>query len=86
MRKIIAMNVSVEISYYPLHSEYIPPIKDLIARLKATEGLEVKSNTMSTQVFGPYDLVMDSLKKELKTSAALPHSVFVMKLVNADLR
>lgn len=79
------MKVSVEISYYPLNSEYIPPIKNLIDRLKATDGLEIKPNTMSTQVFGDYDLVMDTLKKELKESARLPHSVFVMKLVNADL-
>ncbi|HRY97570.1 MAG TPA: hypothetical protein P5550_00795 [Bacteroidales bacterium] len=80
------MKASVDISYYPLTDEFIPPIKDLIARLKARPELEVRTNTMSTQVFGEYDELMNALRDELRESAALPHSVFVLKLVNADLR
>ena len=79
------MKISVDISYYPLSTEFIPPIKDIIARLQSTPGLEVKTNTMSTQVFGEYDLVMDTLKKEIRKSSEHPHSVFIIKIVNADL-
>ena len=62
------MELSVEISKYPLADDYIPAIKDFIERLQAIEGLSVVGNTMSTQVFGDYDLVMDTLKDEIRRS------------------
>ena len=79
------MNTSVEISYYPLNVEFIPPIKDFIARLNGHENIRIKTNGMSTQVFGEFDEVMQVLTLEIKRSFALPHSVFVMKIINADL-
>lgn len=79
------MNTSVEISYYPLNVEYIPPIKDFIARMNAYENLRVKTNGMSTQVFGEYADVMKALTTEIEKSFKVPHSVFVMKIINADL-
>jgi len=66
--KETVMELSVEISKYPLADDYIPAIKDFIDRLHAIEGLSVVVNTMSTQVFGDYDLVMDSLKEEIRRS------------------
>lgn len=79
------MNTSVEISYYPLNIEYIPPIKNFIDRLNSYDRLRVKTNGMSTQVFGEYDEVMKVLTAEIKKSFEIPHSVFVMKIINADL-
>ncbi len=79
------MKTSVEISYYPLLVEYIPPIKDFISRLNEVPGVVVKTNGMSTQVFGEYDVVMETLKNEIKKSFELPHSIFVLKIINADL-
>lgn len=79
------MNTSVEISYYPLNEEYIPPIKDFIERLNTYPTIETRTNGMSTQVFGEYFKVMDILTKEIHKSFELPHSVFVMKVINADL-
>lgn len=79
------MKISVEISYYPLNEEFIPPIQTFIDRLNAYENLRVKTNGMSTQIFGEYDEVMDVLKAEIKKSFDLPHSVFTMKIINADL-
>lgn len=79
------MNISVDISYYPLHDEFIPPIKDFIQRLNKNKKLIVKTNGMSTQVFGSYNEVMQTLTKEMKESFELPHSVFILKIVNADL-
>lgn len=80
------MRISVDISYYPLKVEYIPHIKDFIHRIKSREALEVKSNTMSTQVFGDYDTVMQALSEEIRRSFELPHSIFVLKIINGDLR
>lgn len=79
------MKTSVEISYYPLHEEYVPPIREFIDRINRYDGLIVKTSGMSTQVFGEYDTLMDALTREIRHSFRHPHSVFVMKVVNADL-
>ena len=79
------MNTSVEISYYPLNVEYIPPIKDFIERMNTYDELRVRTNGMSTQVFGEYADVMEALTREIEKSFDLPHSVFVLKIINADL-
>ncbi|MDP3445298.1 MAG: hypothetical protein Q8T08_20760 [Ignavibacteria bacterium] len=79
------MNTSIDISYYPLNVEYIPPIKNFIFRLNQYDGIILNTNGMSTKVFGEYDLVMEIITKEIKKSFELPHSVFVLKIINADL-
>jgi len=76
------MHVAVEMSLYPLTGEFIPPILDFIERLKAQPGLEVVTNSMSTQVSGDYDRVFDALRKEIRASLSGPHrAVFVMKVL-----
>jgi uncharacterized protein YqgV (UPF0045/DUF77 family) len=80
------MNISVELSYYPLSPEFVTPILEFIKRLRSYSNIESVTNGMSTQVFGEYDDVMEILTKEIKKSFELPHSVFVMKIVNADLK
>lgn len=79
------MKISVEISYYPLKEEFIMPIRDFIDRINLQKDLIVQTNGMSTQIFGEYDLVMETITKEIKQSFELPHSVFVMKIINANL-
>jgi uncharacterized protein YqgV (UPF0045/DUF77 family) len=79
------MNTSVEISYYPLNQEYVPPIREFIDRINTYEGLTVRTNGMSTQIFGEYDILMNAITKEIRQSFNHPHSVFVMKVINADL-
>ena len=79
------MKISIDISYYPLNDQYLQPIKDFIAKLQNDPNIAIKRNTMSTQIFGEYDYVMDKLKTELKEAFTLPHSVFVLKIINADL-
>jgi len=80
------MNISVDISYYPLKVEFREPILDFIGRLQNRPEIEISRNGMSTQVFGTYDTVMKVLTEEIKKCFELPHSVFVLKLVNADLQ
>ena len=79
------MNISIDISYYPLKEEFIPPIKSFIERLHHYEGLVVKTNGMSTQVFGEYFEVMKAITNEIHKSFELPHSVFILKIINANL-
>ena len=77
------MKVAVDISLYPLDADFIPPIKDVIERLHAREGLEVWTNAMSTQVVGEFEDVMDALKVEIgSTFEQIPKGVFVMKMLN----
>ena len=80
------MNATVDISYYPLKEEFIPPIKSFIERLNKYNNIVVRTNGISTQVFGEYTELMDILTKEIKESMNIPHSVFVLKIINADLQ
>lgn len=76
------MQIGVEISLYPLDADYIPPIKDFIARVNGDARLRVVTNAMSTQVFGDYDVIMPLLQRELRaTFAANAKAVFVMKVL-----
>ena len=80
------MNVSVDISYYPLKDEFIPPIKNFIERLSNYRELVVDTNGMSTQVFGEFRFTMGAITKEIEKSFEIPHSVFILKVINADLQ
>ncbi len=80
------MQLSVDISLYPLKDEYAPVVIEFIDRLKQYEGLRVISNTMTTQIFGEYDLVHDVLRKEMRHSiATYGRSIFVCKFIDGDL-
>ena len=77
------MRIALDISLYPLDADFIPPIKDVIARLNTHEGLEVWTNAMSTQVVGEFDDVMDALRQEVGTTfEQLPKAVFAIKILN----
>lgn len=80
------MRASIEISYYPLKEEFIPPIQSFIERLRYYSEIKVETNGMSTQVFGEYDELMRILTKEMKAAMEVPYSVFVLKVVNSDLQ
>jgi uncharacterized protein YqgV (UPF0045/DUF77 family) len=76
------MEIGVEISLYPLRQDYIAPIEDFIARLNGDARLRVVTNSMSTQVFGDYELLMQRLVRELRVSFEQHgKAVFVMKVL-----
>ena len=76
------MDIAVELSLYPLNADYIPPIEDFIDRLNAHSQLKVVTNSLSTQVFGPYEVVFAALTRELKvTFESNDKAVFVMKVL-----
>lgn len=80
------MRVAADISLYPLDEEFIPPITDVIERLRTHVGIEVVTNAMSTQLRGEYKDVMQALHQEIgQTFAAVPKAVFVIKLLNNPL-
>jgi uncharacterized protein YqgV (UPF0045/DUF77 family) len=76
------MHVAVELSLYPLTGEFIPAILGFIERLRKHPGLDVATNSMSTQVSGDYERVFDALRAEIRASLSEPHrAVFVMKVL-----
>ena len=77
------MQVAVDISLYPLDEDFIPPIKDVIERLKSHEGIEIETNRMSTQVRGDFAAVMPILSAEIGTTFEnIPHAIFTIKIIN----
>ena len=79
------MDIGVEISLYPLQTDFTSVIHEFIDRLNASGRFRVVSNSMSTQVFGPFDEVLDAVRRELHaTFAGLEtgsgKAVFVMKV------
>jgi uncharacterized protein YqgV (UPF0045/DUF77 family) len=80
------MKLSVEISMYPLKDEYIPAIQNFIDRLNSHPELQILTNTMSTQIFGDYDVVMDIIKQEMRKSyEQFGRAIFVCKFIDGDL-
>ncbi len=80
------MNISVEISYYPMQEEYVQSILEFINCLNNYTELDIKNTGISTQVFGEYKSVMRALTVEIEKSFAIPNSVFVLKIINSDLQ
>ncbi|MAL98887.1 MAG: hypothetical protein CL583_10620 [Alteromonadaceae bacterium] len=80
------MMLSVELSHYPLTEDYKSVIRELIARLEASQ-VEVRPNKMSTHIFGEYQQVMDVLADTMKWSFEKHgKAAFVAKFIEGDRR
>jgi uncharacterized protein YqgV (UPF0045/DUF77 family) len=77
------MRAAVEISMYPLSGDYRPPIQAFIDRLNTHSGLTIRTNALSTQIWGELAEIMSALTEEMTRSAAggVPQLVFVMKVL-----
>jgi len=76
------LEIGVEISLYPLDADFIPPIKGFIDRLNADGRFRVITNSMSTQVFGPYEAVWELLGREMRPVFEQGGKrIFVMKVL-----
>ena len=81
------MQISVDLSLYPLQDDYVPVIIDFIHRVQAHAGVDVVRNQMTTQLFGEYGRVMAVLTEELRHSFETHgKGVIVAKIVNGDVR
>jgi len=76
------MEISVDISMYPLQKEFEAPILAFIEMLEKEERVDVVRNELSTQVHGDYKIIMTLLEKEMfSVFTEIPHSIFVLKFV-----
>lgn len=81
------MEISVDISMYPLQREFEAPILAFIAMLEKEERVEVVRNELSTQVHGEYKVIMALLEQEMfSVFTEIPDSIFVMKFVGNNRR
>ena len=80
------MDIGVEISLYPLQADFVPLIHEFLERVNRAAELRVVTSSMSTQIFGPFDAVMQVLREELRTTfetlaVGNDKAVFVMKVL-----
>lgn len=76
------MEISVDISMYPLQKEYEAPISAFIEKLKQEPGVKVSCNELSTQLHGDYRTIMKLLEEEIyAVFHEIPDSIFVLKFV-----
>jgi len=78
------MRISVDISLYPLNEDYIAPIKSFIGAVNSTDGLEVETNKMSTQIRGESDIIFDLLKKEVPNAFEQNRAAFIIKIIKGS--
>jgi uncharacterized protein YqgV (UPF0045/DUF77 family) len=80
------MNITAEMSLYPLKDGPVPEIIDFIRELRAREGIEVVSNQLSTQLRGDFDAVTGAINHCLRQAMMAPNTiVLVVKYLNVDL-
>ncbi len=82
------MNLSVELSMYPLQDGYKPKIKDFLEMLNSrADEVEIRTSNMSTRVFGDFDTVNKLLNECMKESMQrYGKIVFVCKYLQGDAR
>lgn len=80
------MEISLEISMYPLQQEYKTSILKFIDKLNTFENLEVITNPMSTQIFGEFDTIMEAYTSSMKEVFKEEKSVVMAtKFINKNL-
>jgi uncharacterized protein YqgV (UPF0045/DUF77 family) len=77
------MNVTVEISFYPLIADFETAVQALLELLTEKPGITVETGMMSTLVSGKYDEVMALLSRSMKQLMSEYPSVFNIKIANA---
>ncbi len=76
------MQAAIEISMYPLADDYRPKIRAFIARLHTHPDLVVRTNALSTQVWGELTRLMGVLAEEIEAAAREKSQlVFVLKVL-----
>ncbi len=80
------MQLTAELSLYPLADDYIPVIDDFIATARQRPGVTVVTNAMSTQLCGDWDAVFELVNQALRDSHARHgRQVLVCKFIPGDL-
>ncbi len=80
------MQITVEISLYPLQEAYGNEVLSFLKTLKKGKDLQVRTNNVSTQITGEFDEIIPQLMSAMKHTLQKEHkSSFVMKVFNEGL-
>lgn len=80
------MQITVEMSLYPLVEDYTRVIIDFIRGLNDNPDVLVRTTAMSTYISGEYEVVMNLLTNDLKpVFEQIPDSATVLKIIPKDL-
>lgn len=80
------MDITVEISMYPLAAVHVAPIVAFIHSLRAQPGVAVLTNQVSTQVEGEFTAVTGALNRCMQEAMAVDDTiVFAVKYINRRL-
>ena len=78
------MNISVEITFTPLHDQYRERIKNFIIDLR-TGGFTISETPLCSQLYGPYDTLMPFLTETIKTALSQEEKgIMHLKIFNSD--
>ncbi len=77
------MEITVEISYYPLKEAYNKPVNEFIDVIAKNKKVIIETGTMSTIISGGYGNVMLLLVETIKPFMEKYPSVFNLKITNA---
>ncbi len=76
------MEISVDISLYPLQENYEAPIFAFIKGLEKNPDITVIKNQLSTQIYGDYHAIMSLLQDEMyEVFKEIPKSAVVLKFI-----
>lgn len=79
------MIATVEISMYSLCDGYEQHVINFIQRMKQHAGIRAEVGGLSTMLYGEYDVLMDAIKKEMKSDFESGKAVFLMKVAGSEL-
>lgn len=78
------MKLSIELTLTPLKKNFIPTIKSFILQLRSL-GFIVKENPLSTQIYGDFDSVMQSLVPLIRNTFKDEEAIMLhLKMVKGD--
>ena len=78
------MKISVELTLTPLQDDYESIIKDFIKSLR-NSNLKIIETPLSTQVYGDYEKVMNSINDQIyKTFLNSKSIIMNMKIIKSD--
>ena len=78
------MNISVELTFTPLHDQYRDRIKNFILDLRSG-GFSISETPLSTQLYGSYDSLMPFFMKTIKIALDNEEKgIMHLKIYNAD--
>jgi uncharacterized protein YqgV (UPF0045/DUF77 family) len=80
------MEITAELSMYPLDANYKPPIIDFIMDLRAQPGVEIVTNQLATQLRGDFAAVTAAINQcMLNAMQQNRRVVFTVKYLNTGL-